>query len=244
MNRASKSLILLCLCSNLGAASEPIRLMTEEFQPFQYYESDRLTGISVEIVTLLQAKIGSTDLIAVYPWSRGLRLLERKKNTALFSTLRTAAREQKYKWVGPLAELRMVFFKKAGSPIQLATVEDAKKLAKVGVTKNVGSHEHLVSLGFTNLEVLESGGDEINIKKLVSGRIDVWPSSYLAGLHSAKKMGLQGQIEAIANVDIISGDLCLAFNKDTDDWIIKSWQAGLDELRGHGVVDAIIAKYR
>ena len=218
--------------------------MTEEFQPFQYYEGKKLTGISVEIVTALQAKVGSTDLIAVYPWSRGLRLLGRTKNSALFSTLRTAGREEEYKWVGPLAELRMVFFKKAGSPIQVASIEDAKKLAKVGVTKNVGSHELLLSLGFTNLDVLESGADETNIKKLVRGRIDVWPSSYLAGLHSAKKMGLQGQIEPITNVNIMSGNLYLAFNKDTDDSIIKSWQAGLDELRAHRVVDAIIAKYR
>ena len=244
MNKTFLILILLFLCCNLGAASEPIRLMTEEFQPFQYYEGDRLTGISVEIVTALQAKVGSTDSMVVYPWSRGLRLLERTKNSALFSTLRTAGREQKYKWVGPLAELSMVFFKKAGSPIQLSSVEDAKKLAKVGVTKNVGAHEVLVGLGFTNLDLLESGADETNIKKLVRGRIDVWPSSYLAGLHSAKKMGLQGKIEAITKVNIMSGHLYLAFNKNTDDSIINSWQAGLDELRGHGVVDAIIAKYR
>ena len=244
MKKVSLSLMLLCWCCNLAAASEPIRLMTEEFAPFQYYEGKTLTGVSIEIMRVLQAKVGSTDAIVVYPWSRGLRLLERTKNSALFSTLRTEGREKKYKWVGPLAELRMVFFKKAGSPIQLASVDDAMKLAKVGVTKNVGSHDLLLSLGFTNLDVLESGADETNIKKLVRGRIDLWPSSYLAGLHSAKKMGLQGRIEAITNVNIMSGHLYLAFNKDTDDSIITSWQAGLDELRGHRVVDAIIAKYR
>jgi polar amino acid transport system substrate-binding protein len=244
MNKVFRTLLVLCLFCNAGSAAEPIRLMTEEFPPFQYYEGKKLTGVSVEIVRALQGKIGSADSILVYPWTRGLRLLERTSNTALFSTLRTEGREEKYKWVGPLAELRMVFFKKAGSPIELTSVDDAKKLAKVGVSKNVGGHEVLVRLGFTNLDVLESGADETNIKKLVRGRIDAWPSSYLAGLHSAKKMGLQGQIEAITNVNIMSGHLYLAFNKNTDDAIIKSWQAGLDELQTNDVVDTIIAKYR
>ena len=238
---------LLLLVMNLfhqHVAAEPVRLMTEEFAPFQYFEDGKLTGISVEIVRALQKEIGSLDSIAVYPWSRGLRLLGRTRNNALFSTARTPERESKYKWVGPLSELRIVFFKKKGNPIDLKSVEEAKRLAKVGVTKNVAAHELLLGLGFTNLDVLESGADEMNIRKLLRGRIDVWPSSYFAGMYSARKMGLEGEIEAIHGVDIMLGQLYMAFNKETDDSVIEKWQSGLDKLRAAGVTDKIMSKYQ
>ena len=232
------------LCCGPSTAEESIRLMTEEFPPFQYYDSGRLTGISIDIVQALQQKIGNSDSIRVYPWTRGLRLLESKPNSALFSTMKTPERKSRYKWVGPLAELRMVFFKKKGSPIQLKSVDDAKKISKIGVTKNVGAHELLLGLGFGNLDVLESGADESNIKKLIRNRIDLWPTSYFAGLYSAKKMGYEGQIEPIKGVNIMSGHLFVAFNKDTDDAIISRWQTALDALRSEGVIDKMMKKYQ
>ena len=102
----------------------------------------------------------------------------------------------------------------------------------------------LVDLGFTNLDVLETGADEGNIIKLIRDRIDLWPTSYFAGLYSAKKMGYEGQIEAIQGVDIMSGHLFMAFNKDTKDAVISRWQGALDQLRSEGAIDKIVKKYQ
>lgn len=226
-------------------ANDPVRLMTEEFPPYQFYEgnSQAPTGISIEIVQAIQNKIGSTDKITILPWNRALKLLVKNKNSALFSTARTPAREDKYKWVGPLSKLEMVFFKKKGSDINFKSLDEAKTVAKIGVTKNVATHEILVNLGFENLDVLKSGSDDKNLKRLLKGRIDVWPTAYYAGIYSAKKIGIADQIEAIPNVKLMSGHLYLAFNKDTDNRIIHEWQAALDQLQSDGVVDAIHMKY-
>jgi len=218
--------------------------MTEIFPPYQYKDDadNKLVGITVEIVEALQKKIGDKSEIKVYPWTRGLKTLEVKKNSALFSMLRTDERRNKYKWVGPIAEMEMVFFKKKGSPIELKSLDDAKKVGKIGVTKGVGNHGVLTAQGFTNLDVIPSGIDEKNIKKLVMGRIDLWPSLIGPGLFNAKRMGFEGKIEPVGEA-LFKGDFYIAFNKQTDDAIIKQWQKALDELVANGTIDAIKSQY-
>jgi len=246
MNKILLSFVVL-LFSSQAFADNSIRLMTEEFAPYQFYEGKGdnkvITGISIEIVQAIQKRLGNKDAIKVLPWSRALKLLAKKKNSALFSTARTPGRENKYKWAGPLAKLDMVFFNKAGSDISFKSLEDAKKVAKIGVTKNVATHEILVNQGFKNLDVMQSGSDDKNLRRLTKGRIDVWPTVYFAGIYSAKKMGLLDKIEVVPGVSIMSGALYIAFNKQTDNKIIQQWQSSLDQLKSEGVVGAIIKKY-
>ena len=237
---------LLCI-STFAHADQSIQLMTEEFPPYQFYEGEGenrvITGISIEIIKALQKKIGNSDPIKVYPWSRGLKLLAKHKNSALFSTVRTPERESKYKWVGPLAKLEMVFFKRAGSDLGVHSIEDAKKIRKIGVTKNVAGHEMMLNMGFTNLDVLQSGSDDKNMKRLIKGRVDAWTTSYYAGFYVARKNGVLDQVEVIKEISLMSGHLYIAFNKETDDQIIHQWQSALDLLNSDGVIDEIMNKY-
>lgn len=241
------AVFLACFGPAIALAEEPIRLMTEEFAPYQFYDGNggakSLTGISIEIVRQLQAKVGNRSEIEVMPWSRGLKLLRKYKNAALFSTARTPERESQYKWVGPLAKLEMVFFKKKGADIRLASMDEARKLPSIGVTKNVATHEILTAQGFENLDVLQSGADEKNLQRLIKGRVAVWPTGYYAGIYSAKKLNVLDRIEAVEGVKIMSGHLYIAFNKGTDDALIETWQAALDKLRKDGTVERILQTY-
>ncbi|SCA55137.1 conserved exported hypothetical protein [Candidatus Terasakiella magnetica] len=233
--------------SSVALAGSALSLMTEEFAPYQFYEGEgedkKLTGISIEIVKAIQNEIGNNDKIKAMPWNRALKLVKNKKNTALFSTARTPEREDKFKWVGPLASLEIVFFRKKGSDVTFSSVEEAKKVGKIGVTKNVATQEILSDLGFQNLDIMKSGADEKNLTRLLKGRIDVWPTAYYAGTYSAKKAGKRDMIEAVKGVNLLSGHLYIAFHKETDGKVINQWQAALDLLKAQGAIDKIIAKY-
>ncbi|MBT4287530.1 MAG: transporter substrate-binding domain-containing protein [Deltaproteobacteria bacterium] len=241
-----KILLLVCFLL-LGAtiyAEEKINLMAELLPPYQYYNENKvLTGISIEIINKLKTEINSTVPIKIVPWSRGLKITKKKKNSALFSMLKTPDREKLFKWVGPLVEFSVVFFKKKGSPIVLNSVEDAKKIKRIGVTKNVANHEMLMAMGFKNLDVIQSGADEKNIKKLVKGRIDLWPTTYFGGLYNAKRLGYEGQIEPITCFSVFEGHLYLVFNLETADDTVSKWQAALEGLRLNGTLEKIISKY-
>lgn len=236
-------LTLLLIFANLNA-DENINLMTEIFPPYQFKnDKNELHGITVEIVQAIQKELGTNTAIKVYPWSRGLKIVTKKKNHALFSMLRTPERENQYKWVGPIEKLEMVFFKKKDSSITLTCLDDAKKVAKIGVPKNVANHKMLLEKGFTNLDVSSTGGDDIVMKKLLRGRVDLVPTLKRAALYNLKRDGKAGQAVPIDSFKIFEGDFYIAFNKKTDDEIIKEWQKAFDLLIKNGTIKKIKAKY-
>lgn len=237
--------ILLILPFILGALyAQNIQLMTESFLPFQYKKDGKLYGLTIEIVDAIQKELGTQNRVKIFPWKRGVKIVDKKKNSAIFSMLRTKERENKYKWVGPLTSMKIVFFKKKGSTITLKTIEDAKKVGKIGVSKKVANYEMLKAKGFKNLVPIEKGQDEQNLKLLVYGRIDLWPTLLKAGNYYAKQMGLEDEVEAIEGVVAFEGDMYIAFNKRTDDVIVKQWQNALDKLKNNKIVDKIISKYK
>ncbi len=238
------ALLSFLTLSNSLYAKNNIKLMTEIFSPYQFKDEidGHLIGISTEIVQAIQKELGDTSPIKVYPWVRGNKILDKKPNSALFSMMKTKSREKKYKWIGPLDKLQIVFFKRKGSNITLSSVDDARKVHKIGVTKKVANYEILHSMGFTNLDVV-GGSDDKNIKKLLKGRIDLWPYVKAAGLYNAKKIGQAGMIVPIPNVVLAQGDLYIAFNKNTPDTIIQKWQKAFDKLLKNGTIDNIKARY-
>jgi len=239
-----KLFISLFLLSNLLYSNTNLKLMTEIFSPYQFKDEidGHLIGISTEIVQAIQKEINNHSKIKIYPWVRGNKILDTHKDTALFSMLRTAQRENKYKWVGPLDHLQIVFFKKKGSSITLKSIDDARKVHKIGVTKSVANYEILNAMGFKNLDVA-GGSDDKNIKKLLKNRIDLWPYVKTAGLYNAKKLGQAGMIVPIEGVELASGDLYIAFNKNTDDTIIKKWQNAFNKLLKNGTIAKIKKRY-
>ncbi|MDF1874526.1 transporter substrate-binding domain-containing protein [Sulfurimonas sp. SAG-AH-194-I05] len=236
-------LTLLFLLANVHA-SENIKLMTEIFPPYQFKnEKNELVGVTVEIVEAIQNELGTKYKIVVYPWSRALKFTKKKKNHAVFSMLRTPERENNYKWVGPIEKLEMVFFKRKGSQLDIHSLEDAKKVAKIGVPKNVANHKMLLKEGFTNLDVSASGGDDIVMKKLIRGRVDLVPTLRSAALYNLKKQGDAGKAVPIDSFKIFEGDFYIAFNKKTDNAIIKRWQQAFDKLLKNGTIEKIKKRY-
>ena len=239
-----KILLITVVFISTIIAKDEIKIMTEIFSPYQFKDEidGHLIGISTEIVQAIQKEIRDTSKIKVYPWVRGNKILDKKTNTALFSMMRTKSRENKYKWVGPLDKMELVFFKKKDSKIILNTIDDARKVKKIGVTKSVANYEILNSKGFKNLDVV-GGSDDKNIKKLLKGRIDLWPYVKAAGLYNAKKIGQAGMIVPIPGIILASGDLYIAFNINTSDDIVKRWQKAFDKLTTNGSIRKIKERY-
>lgn len=238
-----KKILSLLFLISFGLYAQNIKLMTEIFPPFQFKKDDKLVGLSIEVVAAIQKELGTHNKIKVYPWKRGVKIVDKKKNSAIFSMLKTKERTPKYKWVGPLTSMKLVFFKRKGSPIRLKNLEEAKYVSKIGVAKKVANYEMLKAKGFKNLVPIQRGADEQNLKLLAYGRIDLWPTLLKAGIYNAKLMGLEDRVEPIRNVVAFQGDMYIAFNKKTDDAIIARWQKALDKLKKNHTISKILKEY-
>lgn len=231
--------LLMFLSTKPLLAAQEFQILTEELHPYSYTENGKVTGMSVEIVRAVLKKIKHPDTIKIYSWSRAYNLTLQNKGYILFSTTRLDSREKLFKWVGPLAEDKTVFFAKKGSGVIIKSIEDAKKAGSIGTYKDDIAEIYLKERGFTNLEsVLD---DTLNVKKLAAGRIQLWPMNELVALYTAREAGLEQQIERVYL--LYTNYFYMAFSKDTPDDEIASWQRALDEVKDEGDYDKILNKY-
>ncbi len=220
-------------------------LMTENYPPFNYSGKDgRLTGFSTEVVRQLCRRVGHPGDIELLPWSRAYRRALKEENRILFSTARTEAREDLFRWVGPLAEYQVVFFawEDRWKPPEggIRFLEDLKQVGAIGSGQNTSTSQELASAGFENLDLVADSA--LNAGKLADGRIDLWLSGRLSGIHRAKEQGVDvSQMKVV--YEYRKEALYMAFSSQTPDTVVNRWQEALDQLKEEGLYQEILHRY-
>lgn len=223
---------LLFFTCNIGLAE--ISLVTEGFPPFNYEEADgRVTGFSTELVRLLCIQTKDCGSITLLPWSRAYVMALERPGHALFSVYRRPERETSFKWVGPLTKARVVFFARSDSSLIINSLDDARRVHKIGVQKDSIHHLYLMKQGFKNLEVVASSDrntGNANLRMLLAGRFDLWMATEMSGYDKVRRMGISSdRIKPM--LTLFTEDLYIAFNVATPDAEIQRWQAALDQQR-------------
>ncbi|SHO49813.1 polar amino acid transport system substrate-binding protein [Desulfopila aestuarii DSM 18488] len=239
MKKMIMAVCAICIFSVVPAMAEGLQIMTEDYPPFNYTENGQLSGLSTEVVQQLAKKVGNPGEIEEKPWARAYALIQKEDGFILYSMTRTESRENMFKWVGPVASNKWVFFAKKGSGISLASLDDAKKVGKIGTYKDDAAEIFLKEQGFTNLDSVVD--DSLNVPKLMAGRVNLWVVGELQGIYKAKLQGVGDQLEKV--MDVKDTELYIAFSKNTPDDVIVKWQAALDEMKADGSFDALVKKY-
>ncbi|MBI2749528.1 MAG: ABC transporter substrate-binding protein [Burkholderiales bacterium] len=239
--RARNALLacLLALTAPCCLATE-LELLTEENPPLNYSENGQPKGLSVDVVREIQRRIGNHDAIKVQPWARAYRTASTTPHVALFGTARTAAREEMFQWVGPVATAVASLYGKRGSGLHIASLEDAKSAGRILVVRDFYTHQMLEKLGFTNLELVPK--PETMVKMAVNGRA---PLMFVGNLTLPdlleKAEAKRSDVELLYTVTSIQ--TYIAFSLGTPKEIVSAWQAALDGMKRDGSYAAIYAKW-
>ena len=223
------------------ANAQELKLIAEDAAPNSFIEDGQVKGKAVEIVQAVLKEVGmQSTAIEVLPWSRGYKMVETEKNIALFPTSRTQKREPLFKWAGPIAENKISLYKlKSRKDIHARTLDDLKRdtAGSAGGKNNVKTL-FLVSHGFT-VELVDK--DKQNIDKLFRGRVDFIPYSETRLRYDVQRFGHDPvKIEKIMNIKEMSSNAYIAFNKSTDDDIVKKIQNGFDLIKKKGIYKKIL----
>jgi polar amino acid transport system substrate-binding protein len=215
------------------ALSRELTILTENLPPLNYVENGVLIGPSVETVREIQKRVGSHEPIHVYPWARAYKMSLEQENVVLFGMTHTDARHEQFKWIGPLATKRDILVAKKGSGIRINSLEDAKKVKRIGTLRDDTRESLLKSLGFTNLEPVSD--EQLNAKKLVLGRIDLWTYK-IPGLRTVCELaGVDyNEVEEVYHLREINVDI--AFSKKTADSIVEKWRGAFADMVADGTV--------
>jgi polar amino acid transport system substrate-binding protein len=224
------------------AQAQEITIVTEDFPPYNYEENGKITGLSTKVVRAVLNELGMDSEIKVYPWARAYKIALEQENVLIYSILRITEREKLFKWVGKIAVSEMCLFKiKERKDIQISSLEEAKKY-KIGVTRETAPHQYLLDKGFDLKEVVKS--DDLSIKKLVKGRIDLMPYYEVPFLYKVKNMGYDPELfEKAYFIKDASEDLYMAFSNSTADDIVEKFSKALEKIKADGTHDKIMKEY-
>jgi len=231
--------LILSLFTGIACAQN-LTIITEEYPPVSIKKQEILTGSSVEVVREILRRLKQPDNIKMLPWARGYNLLTTQPNVALFSTVRNKERESLFHWVGPLCISQNGFYAKKSSTIRITSLEDAKKVGSIATYKEDVREQMLKALGFTNLD--SSNSSVSNLKKLLSGRVDLWFYDSLGMPGVAKEVGVDpAELKLVFPLDEVS--LYIAFSKGTPKKIVKQWQETLDDMKRDGTFELLSSKW-
>ena len=132
--------------------SAELTIFTENLPNLNYIKDGELVGLSVDIVKEIQKRVGSHEQIKVLPWARAYKMALQEENVVLFSMTHTESRKDLFKWICPLVTKRDILVAKKGSGIAINSLEDAKKVKRIGTIRDDSKERLLKSHGFTNLE--------------------------------------------------------------------------------------------
>jgi polar amino acid transport system substrate-binding protein len=206
--------------------NEKLNIVTENWFPFNYVDDKgEITGQSTEYVERLFREANIDYTIELLPWTRALNIAETRKNTAIYTILKTSEREPLFDWLCPIAQKKIhhVYKLTSRQDIKLDSEEQLKNYS-IAVTRKTFLHEYMLEQGLTeNTNLLLTADDKLNITLFLAGRVDLL----------AEFEGNITQILGDAGLDITAvqavfaipteryPDYCLAINKQTADSVIK-----------------------
>lgn len=205
-----------------------LRLITSEFAPYSTSENGHAKGVVVDRARLLLQQVGLSIPIEVYPWARAYETALRTPGALLFAVARTPEREDLFKWVGEAATFKVALFRSAQRPdIAPTTLEEAGRYRIGALLKDVkGAY-------LTGKEIPHEviADEELGIRMLLHGRLDLLPSDVRSMIYRLDRLGLPptAVVEALPLPDI-SRPLYFAFNRDTPDSIVETFRQALSTL--------------
>ena len=233
--------ILVFMSGCMGTNITPsLQLVTENYPPITFMKDGKVTGFATEVVQEILKRLNQPDNIKMMAWDDAYNLALEEKNVVLFSATRTEKREMLFKWVGPIGSYHDILYARSGSGIVINSLEDAKKVGKIGVVDGWFSTEFLTGLDFKNLESTKLPAD--NAKKLVEGKVDLCAFTDTTAPEILKEAGYSMD-EIIPAYVIKTYEYYIAFSKDTSDEIVNDWRRSFEEMKTDGTFDKISKKW-
>ncbi|WP_299471875.1 ABC transporter substrate-binding protein [uncultured Roseibium sp.] len=221
-----------------------LKVMTEEYPPFNYQDGSGLNGISVEIMAEIFRRTNSghgRGDIELLPWARGYNLTLQRPGHALFSTTRTQDREELFKWVGPFVPTVVGLTAKKSRELDIKTVHDLANI-RIGVVKDDVGQLLLRAQGVPDDRIEAVLSNEQNFRKLMAGRVDAISYETKVTRWGLQQFGANlDDYETVYELD--RGQLYLALHHQTSDDVVESLQSAFNSLVKDGTHNMILKSY-
>lgn len=228
---------LAVLCS---PALAELRLLTEAAPLMSFMRDGELSGLSVEVVRALLARTGDSARIELLPWTRALHLAQQEADTALFSTVRTAQREERFQWVGPIVVGTTRFYSLKSQGLTIDNMAQAAATGPLALPKQWYTFEILKAHGFDNLYGVPSSRHMMTM--LQHGRVQLIATEDLTLAGELASVGLR-PADVNAHLPFMRSAYYIAFSLPTSVERVARWQLALRQMHEDGSLAAILRRW-
>ena len=237
-----------CLTSGPGLAADTLKVVTEEWAPFNYLEQGKLAGLSIELLEAAARRAHFQTQIEVLPWERAYRKALNEPDVLIFTMARKAEREHLFEWVAPIYSRTIYLYKaRHRADVRLDTLQDARRYKVVAAGENDASAVDLRNAGLErgNNLLYVYGADVQRLRMLMAGRVDLMPMHELQVPLLAREIGMApGEFVRLLPLNVGEDDYYFAFSKGTSPERVERLRKAFKSLRVDGTYDSIVRRYR
>lgn len=242
-------MLLPWLCA--AQAQNGVRVVTEDYPPFNYMADGQVTGLATEVVRAVLERLELSAEIELMEWGSAYDIALNTPNVLIYSIGRSQQREDLFEWVGEITPPDRIYLFALRSrvdrnQIRVGSLEDARGYV-IGTTRNDFREQYLISEGFqvgTNLR--RSDLVHNNIRHLFWGRVDLIAMSEMPAYTLTRMIGYDptALVRVLELSGIPPGANYMAFSRGTSPELVSRARAALEQVRGDGTYQRIVEKYR
>jgi polar amino acid transport system substrate-binding protein len=227
-----------------ASAEEIVTIATLEYHPWTG-KNLKSNGFVNHVITEAFQRRGYTVRFTYLPWKRAVTETKSGQYTALSYVYWSKDREKEFYLSDPISEEKIVLFHlKSNSIKDWKTLEDLKDY-KFGATRGYTyTKEFWDAAKSKRLMVDVTNTDKQNFKKLLVGRIDIFPSGFVNGLSLLQKEFNPGIPRLISfhskPLSKTTGHLAFTRSKKNSENLARIFNQGLAKLKQEGLFDKFI----
>lgn len=227
------------------AAAQSVAIATGEYEPMTSQSAEN-GGLVTHLIAVAFEEAGYDVSFEFMPWKRAIELTRRGDFPASSYWYHSAEREAEFIHAGPLFEERLFFFRLIST--DEPRWEELSDLAglRIGVVDGYTYTPELWRLGEEGVLTLDRGPtDEANLRKLLAGRIDLYPISEPTGRQLLQTVLTAEEAARIAIVEqpLSTATATLLVSRAVEDaeQIAADFDAALERLRARGAAPEVMS---
>ena len=224
-----------------ASAEEIITISTLEYAPWTG-KNLKNNGFVNHVITEAFQRKGYTVKYTYLPWKRAVMEAKNGQYSALSYVYWSQDRETEFYLSDPISEEKIVFFHLKSKPIKDWNILEDLNNYKIGATGGYTYTQEFWNLAETKrLMVDVTNSDLQNFKKLLAGRIDIFPSGLVNG-----KSILQREFDASQSnllsfhskpLSETTGHLAFTRRRKDSVSLVRIFNQGLAQLKAEGLYD-------
>lgn len=233
--------LLLSFCLFSLFAQNVVNISTSEYPPF-ISEDAVHNGFASHMITLAFKEADYIVKFTYLPWKRSYESAIRGEYDATSYWYVSDERKKDFYYSDPLTNEKIVFFYLKSNRIRKWRKLTDLSRYTIGVTIGTTLTKELWDLGEKGKLNLSQAAEEIqNFKKLIRGRIDLFPTGLVGGYSLLNK---EFGVDTALTIDVLEKPLNettghLLFSKEQADSskLLKVFNKGLKKIRKNGIYD-------